>query len=249
MGNNIPMYSLEEHKKKILSDLQDFLNYKRTNSLDFGSRLLKPFVVESCSSGRKDENIMVKFKGYDELPHANHYWVNKKELDEFLNGKKELGVALMIDHAYEDGEQIIFEINLIKNGIKKPHLVDAQKIRGLNIKHNGRIFKCYDVNVSINEDFSIDKAVRAYVLESSSAESYINRNTVRQNKVEIKNGITFEDFDTQEEFVRKFEALEAIRLERKDVVNELRAWVVLNMTDKVEKSVLNSFLKKLSEIV
>lgn len=249
MKESISMYSLEDHKKKFIADLQDFLNYKRTNSLDFGSRLLRPFIVESSTSNRKDENIMVKFQDYDTLPHNNHYWVNKKELDDFLNGKKELGVSLNLDNVYEENGLLIFEINLMRNGIKKPSFIDAQKIRGLNIKHNNKIFKCHDVQVSFRDDNSIDKIVKAFVVESFSAEMYINKYTVVQNKIEIKNGITFEDFDTQEEFVRKFEALEAVRLERKNVVNEMKSWVFLNMTNKVEEGVLEAFLKKLSEIV
>ena len=67
--------------------------------------------------------------------------------------------------------------------------------------------------------------------------------------MQLKNGITFEDANSKETFVKKSDALEAIRMERKTVTDELRAWFMLNMADKVEEPFSNAFLKKLKEIV
>ena len=65
----------------------------------------------------------------------------------------------------------------------------------------------------------------------------------------IKNGITFEDFESQEQFVRKFDALEAVRLERKAVANEFKAWFLLNMEFRMDEPVAKAILDKLKEIV
>lgn len=79
-------------------------------------------------------------------------------------------------------------------------------------------------------------------------EEFIDNHTVFQNKVEIKNGITFEDFDKQENFVRKLDALDAIKMERNAIIKELRSWFFINQFHKVNEKFAESFLKKLDEI-
>lgn len=246
--NNL-MYSLSEHREKIITNIQDFLNYKRTNTIDFGSRLMNVFKVVDFSGAQLDENLFVKFEGYDSNPQSNHYWVSKKELDSFLSGKKSIGVNLTVDRFYNENGYSIIEVNLIKNGFKKMYLKDAEKFRGIQINYNGKIYKSYDVQVSLVKDNLVGKIIRIFVIEPSSGESYINKHTVVQNKVEIKNGITFEDFDNQEQFVRKFDALEAVRMERKNIVSELKAWFSLNMSEKVDDDFSVAFIGKLNEII
>lgn len=248
MENNAK-HSKKEQKEKIISNIQDFLNYKRTNSIDFGSRLLKEFKVVDFSGGPQDENLMVKFEEYDSAPHSNHYWVSKRELEDFLNGNKDIGAKVFVDNIYTENNHSIIEVNLLKNGLKKPTINDAEKLKGINIVHKNILYKSYDVQVAVSDGNFIQHVVKVFVFEPISSEIYINKHTVVQNKIEIKNGITFEDFNTQEQFVRKFDALEAIRLERKSISDELRAWCLLNMSNRVDDAVLNAFLKKIKEII
>lgn len=247
--DNSMMYSLKEHKQKIISNIQDFLNYKRTNSIDFGSRLMHDFQVIDFVGSQEDDSLMVKFEGYEGMPHSNHYWVEKVELEAFLNGKKLIGVNLIVDKFYQENNCIVLDVNLMKNGVKKTTIYDAEKLKGIKINYLGKIYKSYDVQVQLEKDTTIDKVIRVFVFELSSAESYINNHTVVQNKIEIKNGITFEDFESQEQFVRKFDALEAIRLERKAVSNEFKAWFLLNMEFRMDAPVAKAILDKLKEIV
>ncbi len=242
------MYSLKEHKEKIITDIQDFLKHKRTNTIDFGNRLMSDFKVIGFTGDATDESLLVKFEGYDEKPHANHIWVNKKELENFLNGDRKIGVNLLIDNFFVENNCLVLEINLIKNGIKTPTVNAAEKFRGININNSGKLYKSYDVQVSEEKD-SINKVIRVFVLEPSSSESYIDKHTVVQNKVEIKNGITFEDFYNQDKFVRKFDALEAVRMERRSIAEEMTAWFRLNMLDKVDDNIASAFYKKIKEIV
>lgn len=246
--NNQMMYSLKEHREKIITDIQDFLKHKRTNTIDFGNRLMTDFKVSGFSGTAEDESLLVQFEGYEEKPHANHIWVNKKELEKFLNGDKKIGVNLLIDNFFVENNCLVFEINLIKNGIKSPTLNAAEKFRGININNQGKVYKSYDVQVTEEKD-SINKVIRVFVLEPSSSESYIEKHTVIQNKVEIKNGITFEDFHNQDKFVRKFDALEAIRMERRSIAEEMTAWFRLNMLDKVDDNIAAAFYKKIKEII
>ena len=240
-------YVLPQHKERVIAEIQDFLNYKRANSIDYGTRLLQPFTVVDFS--QNDDSIMAQFEGYKSLPHANHYWVSKSELAEFLLGNKIIGVKLFVDNLYVENNCLIMDVNLMKNGFKKPTIYDAQKLKGIQISYSHKLYKSYDVQVKVSDGINIEKTVRIFVFEPSSAESYINEHAVVQNnKVQLKNGITFEDTST-ESYVKKSEALEAIRMERKTVKDELKAWFMLNMGDKMPEPVANEFLRKLNEIV
>lgn len=242
------MYSLKEHREKIITNIQDFLIYKRTNTIDFGNRLMSDFKVIGFSGAASDESLFVQFEGYNEKPHSNHIWVNKKDLEKFLNGDRKIGVNLLVDNFFVESNCLVFEINLIKNGIKIPTINFAKKFRGININYKDKIYKSYDVQVNEEKD-SINKVIRVFVLEPLSSESYIDKYTVIQNKVEIKNGITFEDFGNQDKFIRKFDALEAIRIERRSISNEITAWFRLNMLDKVDDNIASAFYEKIKEII
>jgi len=245
--NNL-MYTLTEHKQKMLSNLQDFLDYKRMNSINFATRLLQDFKVVNFRSQPSDESFFVEFEGYEKFPQTNHYWVSKSEFEEFMSGKKQIGVEINIDGLYVEDGYTIIEINLIKNGFKKPTIIDANKLKGIKVKYKNNIYKSYEVQVVVSDGIYIDKIVRLFVFEQSSAESYINKHTVYQNKIEIKNGITFEDFDKQENFVRTLDAMEAVKMERDSVISEIRSWFLLNVSSEVSEQFSNSFLKKLNEI-
>lgn len=246
---NNASYSQEE-RKKIISDLQNFLNYKRTNSIDFGSRLLKDFTVSGFKWNATDESLFVELDGYILNPHSNHYWVNRNELESFLKGNNPIGTKLMIDSVYQEKDYVIFDVNMIKNGFKKSIIQDAEKLKGINIIHDSKLYKSYDVQVKLVEDLEIEKVVRVFAFEPISAESFINKNTVfHSKKISLKSGIIFEDSDSQEEVIKKSDALEAIRMERKTVSNELRAWYLLNMADKVDEQFSKAFLQKLKEIL
>jgi len=250
ISNTADMFNpTKENRPKIIKDLQDFLNYKRTNTKDFGNRLLKDFNVVDFSGTQEENKLFVQFENYEKSPQSNHYWVEKKELDDFLNGNRPLGVNLLVDKFSNENDCLILEVNLMKNGFKKTTIQDAERLKGININYGGKLYKSYDVQVNVETDNIIDKIIRIFVFEPSSAESYIEKNTVVQNKVEIKNGITFEDFYNQDRFVRKFDALEAVRMERKSISNELRAWFMLNMADKVTGEFSEAFLKKIKEII
>lgn len=247
--SNTDMYSLAQHKEKIMSDIQDFLNYKRTNSIDFGTRLLDDFKVVNFRTDNGD-SLFVEFEGYEKIPHSNHYWVQKKELQDFLAGNNRMGVNLFVDNAFVENNCTIFEVNLIKNGFKKMTIHDAQKLKGIQINYNNKLYKSYDVQVKLIKDTEIDKVIRVFVIEPTSAEYFLNHNTVVKNSIiQIKNGITFEDENSKETFVKKEIALEAVKLERKSVTNEFKAWFMLNMADKVDGHVSDAVLQKLKEIV
>jgi hypothetical protein len=248
MKKNNVYYSLPQNREKIIADLQDFLNHKRANSIDYGTRLLEPFTVVGFT--HSDDSLMAQFEGHEKLPQSNHYWVGKSELEQFLLGIKTTGVNLIVDNLYTENSCIVMDVNLMKNGFKKMTIYDAQKLKGIQINHDRKIYKSYDVQVQLSKDINIDKLVKVFVLEPSSAEAYINKHTVVQNnKIQLQNGITFEDANSKETYVKKSDALEAVRMERKTVSDELRAWFILNMANKVEAPFSDAFLKKLKEIV
>ena len=241
------IYSLKEYKEKIISDLQEFLIYKRTTTVDFGHRLMKPFKVIDFSRDPAMESLLVNFEGYATLPQAEHYWVDKKEFENFVSGNKKPGATLFIDKEYHEDGKLIFEINLIKNQFKKPTVYDAEKLNGLTISHNGNLYKSYDVQVKLKDGIQIEKLVRVFVFESTSAETFILKNTVARNKIEINGNIKFESNET-EEFVTKADALKAIKLERESLAQELKSWFALSMFDRVDEKTAALFLKKLNEI-
>lgn len=244
-GNN-SMNSLSQNREKLISNIQDFLNYKRTNTTNFGSRLLYDFKVVNLVNNT--DSIMVEFEKNEDCHHANHYWIDKKEFEDFMSGKKNIGINLIVDNFFNEGGCDVFQINLIKYGFKKMTIHDAKRFKGIQILHNGQIYKSFEVQVVLLDGIYIDKIIKLFVLNSSSAEIHINNHTVLQNKVEIKNGITFEDFDKQEDFVRKLDALDAIKIERQSVISELKSWFFINKFNSVNEKFTESFLKKMDEI-
>jgi len=225
---NIP-FSQEEYNKKIISDLQDFLVYIKTTSIHYGSRLLEPFVVENMSDGKN--GMFVEFK--DSLNTkknrgVDHYWVDKKEFNEFVNGNRKLGATLNIDKHYIDNGHIVFELRLTNNGLKKD-IHDAQKLKYLTIQYNnGNLYKVFDVQVKCDNNTAVDNIVRLFVTEEESAEQLINQKIVFKDNMEATKGpgmsIILSGPNTQEEFVRKHDALNALKLEKKNTIKEVSLW-------------------------
>lgn len=233
--NNIPL-SQEEYKEKLIVDLQSFLIYKKTTSLDYGSRLLEPFVVVGMSDN--GDGIFAKFEEPPYLINVmnasrkrgiDHYWVDKKEFYNFVNGNKKLGTTLNIDKHYIDDGHIVFELRLKNNGLKAD-IYDAQKLKHLIIQYNnGNLYKVFDVQVKCDNDTLIDNVVRLFVTEEESAEQFINQKIVFKDNLEATKGpgmsIILSGPNTQEEFVRKNDAIKAVNLERKNTIKEVFGWL------------------------
>ena len=241
--------SISEQKGRVLQELQDFLQYKRTHTIDFGKRLLKDFKVTNFVDKDKD-NYFIELAGYETHSHENHYWIDKKEFVRFISGAKTTGLNLMIESSSEENNKTFFEINMIKIGFKKPTIDDAERLKGILINHMSKVYKSYDVQVMIDNDRFIDKIVRVFVQEPtvSVAEAFVKKNIILQNKKsELSSGMFFEDFTKKEEYVKKEDALTAIALERESVKKELTNWFLLNVKEHVNEPVSNIILSKLKE--
>ncbi len=242
-------YQSTTQRERLLKELQDFLLYKRTHTIDFGKRLLKNFKVVNFIDKDKD-NYFIELEGYNTQPHENHYWVDKKEFARFISGDKTTGINLMVEGISEENNKTFFEINMIKAGFKKPTIDDAERLKGILINHMSKVYKSYDVQVMVENDRFIDKIARVFVQETTAtlAESFIKKNIILQNKKsELSSGMFFEDFTKKEEYVKKEDALTAIELERESVKSELTNWFLLNIKEHVTPQVSNVILSKLRE--
>lgn len=229
MGKKNSIYKISDYNKKVIADLQDFLIYKKATSLDYGSRLLEPFVVVDMESHDNEKNILVKFENYNVKP-TEHYWVNKKEFHDFVAGDKRLGITLKIDRHFIDDGHIVFELRLTSNGLKGNSVNDVAKLKNLLIEYsNGNLYKVFDVQIKINQGTTIDNIVRLLVTEVESAGQFINKQVVFKDNMEATKGpgmtIVLSGPNTQEEFVKKNDAIKALKLERKNTIKEVSLWL------------------------
>ena len=189
--------TVEEYNAKTIESLQGFLKYKKETSLDYGTRLLTPFKVVTFTD-KSGGNFVAYFENYDKSPVGSHYEIGRGEYNDYLRGFRRDGISLIIDRELVEDEKTIFEVNMMKNGIKKPRITDAEKFKGLKIKFNNKLYKSYDVQVETRSGSDIHKVIRVFVFEVSSAEEFIMNHTVLRNKIEMRGGIRIELQENEE---------------------------------------------------
>lgn len=250
MENNA-LLTLKQHEERVISDLQEFLYHKKKTSVTYGSRILEPFVVSSFEMNNNEKNILVKFEGHEIRQSHNHYWVDKNEFFEFVGGNRKMGAQLIIDNSYTDNGNIIFELRLSKNKLTN-RLDDSVRLKELIIVHNKSLYKVIDLQVRPDKHDTIEDLVRILVTEVQSAENFIANCLVFKDNMEATRGpgmtIVLSGPNTQEEFVKKGDALKAIFMERKNTLSEINEWlqnfVNLNVdnADKIKEQFVKKFM-------
>ena len=91
----------------VLKNLQNYLEYIRYNTTNFGLRLLRPF---SACHYVYSQN---KYKVFFDANLNDSYWVEKVDYDKFMQGKLSNNVMLRMGSAFTEGEKFGYYMSLI----------------------------------------------------------------------------------------------------------------------------------------
>ena len=238
--------TIQNNKQEVISQLQSYLNYVRFNTVNFGNRLLEYFEVSDFSLTRDVSSIFVEFRG-SEASRGNHYWVNKKDFEDFKAGKKKLGVALdFTKHTIENGHTV-FELNLSKNKLDNK-LNEVAKLKDLNVRYsNGLLYKVIDVQVKVKDETHVENIVKLIVKESKSTKDFIDSKVVLKNKVEKRGGLEIE-LGVTEEFLSKNDVLEALKIERSILAEDLKDWIMTLPSEEISSTLRKKITERISEL-
>ena len=148
--------------------------------MDFGLRLLKPFVVVQV--------LLIKGKYhaiFDNDNHSDCYHITHKELNDFLDGKYSSKVNLFMDKPFTEGGKNGFYFSLSKNKLDKK-MDNIQRLFGMRFKKNDIFYKIMDVSfqqselssdkLGSTELSSINDNVKIYTVEDFTVDDFIEVN-------------------------------------------------------------------------
>jgi len=242
-------------EENILKGLQDYLEFIRYNTMDFGSRLLMPFFVSHFTPYKDRYKVCFNDNVND------CYWVEKDEYDKFLNNKLSNNVILRTSNAFKEGESFGYYMSLSENNIKC-NLDNISILYGLRFKLNDIFYKIKDIGYQVDSlsfKFYLDERssvqesskivedkVKLYVVEDFYAEDFLYVNKFSNTSRQVKRGMGYSieiDDDHVDDFVLVSDAKTAIQLSKKESLdNILRD---LKNIFPIE----NTLSKKISEII
>lgn len=233
-----------------LNDLQRYLEYIRSNTTDFGIRLLKPFVVCQYLFIRNKYQAVFEKDNYNDC-----YWVTKAELDNFLAGKYSNKVTLKMDRPFKEEGNSGFYLSLSANSME-PTMDNIQKLFQLRFKTNDIFYKIVDVSfqqlsMPYDEPNKIKDNVKIFTIEDCTVEDYLEVNKFVDKGMTVKKGMGYSiEIDEVEnnEYVSITDARTAVKMTKeiaiKEILEDLN--VIFPEGHKVGNHVKEIIKKKLS---
>lgn len=240
------LMTTQENKEEVIKSLTDYLNFIRHNTVNFGNRLLEPFQVSNYSFHRDNVSIFVELSN-EKMKSGNHYWVNKRDFQDFKEGKKKSGVVLDFVRHYIENGHTVFELNLKKNNLSNK-ISDIAKLNNVNIRYqNGLLYKVLDVQVKNIDENHAENIIKLFVKEVRSIKDFIDSKVVLKNKVEKRGSISIE-LGAVEEYLSKENVFEALKLERSIMAEELTEWIRTIPSEEMSNHLKEKIINRIFEL-
>ena len=206
-----------------LNDLQKYLEYIRYNTMDFGVRLLKPFLVYKYYVNKDKFQVILNEKNDNDC-----YWVTKIELDNFLSGKCSNKVNLKLDRPFQDEYSSGFYLSLSDNNLS-PKIDDIQRLYGLRFKKNDLFYKIIDVSyqqlsMSYDEPNEIKDNIKILIVEDFHVDDFIEVNKFVDKGRSAKRGMGYSieiDEDYNSEYLNISDVKKAIKMAKSESLKEI----------------------------
>jgi hypothetical protein len=206
----------------ILKNLQNYLEYIRYNTTNFGLRLLRPF---SACHYVYSQN---KYKVFFDANLNDSYWVEQVDYDKFMQGKLSNNVMLRMGNAFTEGEKFGYYMSLTENKLEA-NPEGLQFLFGLRFKLNDIFYKIEDVgykNLSIPliEDEVVDDNVKLYVVEDFYAKDFLEVNKFEDTSKFVKKGMGYSmeiDDYGKDDYVLLSDARAAITMSKKESLDKI----------------------------
>lgn len=231
-------------EEKTLKGLQNYLEYIRYNTTNFGLRLLRPFSVYHYVYSQN------KYRVFFDNERNDSYWIEGSEYNKFLQGKLSNTVSLKMDNAFSDDSGSGYYLSLSENNFEAN--VDAlQFLYGLRFKLNDIFYKIKDVNYMSSYGFLEDR-IKVYVVEDFHAQDFLEVNKFVDTLRHVKKGMGYSieiDDDKTDEYVLLSDAKKAIEISKKECMeNILKDFQdVFPLENKLSQKVVEVIKNRLSD--
>lgn len=233
-----------------LNDLQRYLEYLRYNTTDFGLRLLKPFSVVNYLFNRSKYQVV-----FDNDNINDCYWVEKKELENFLAGKCSNKVNLRLGRAFKESGKSGFYLSLSANNLERDQ-DSIQKLFGLKFKNNDLFYKIVDVAFQESKSdpsslsiIPVDN-IKIYVVEDFRVDDFLEVNKFVDKGMSVKRGMGYSievDDEKDNEYLTISDVKTAIKMAKAEAAKDILSEISIAFPDghKIGEFVKNVIKKHL----
>ena len=232
----------------VLKNLQNYLEYIRYNTTNFGLRLLRPF---SACHYVYSQN---KYKVFFDTNLNDSYWVEQVDYDKFIQGKLTNSVMLRMGNAFTEGEKFGYYMSLTENKLEaSPE--GLKFLFGLRFKMNDMFYKIEDVgykNLSLPliEEGVMDDNVKLYVIEDFYAKDFLEVNKFEDTSKFVKKGMGYSveiDDYGKEDYVLLSDAKAAIKMSKKESLDKILSDLkeIFPMENKISQKVIYTLKNRL----
>lgn len=177
-------------EENTIKDLQRYLEYIRYNTMDFGLRLLKPFVVCKYYFNKTKYQVI-----FSENNDGDCYWVTKVDLDNFIAGKYSNKVNLKMDRPFQEGDKSGFYLSLRDNNLEAT-TESLERLFGMRFKKNDIFYKIIDVSfqqlsMPYDEPNIIKDNVKIFTVEDFHIDDFIEVNKFVDTGRTVKRGVGY----------------------------------------------------------
>jgi hypothetical protein len=232
----------------VLKNLQNYLEYIRYNTTNFGLRLLRPF---SACHYVYSQN---KYKVFFDANLNDSYWVEKTDYDKFIQGKLTNNVMLRMGNAFTEGERFGYYMSLTENKLE----ANPEGLRflfGLRFKMNDIFYKIEDVGyknllLPLIEEGVMDDNVKLYVIEDFYAKDFLEVNKFEDTSKFVKKGMGYsveiDDFG-KDDYVLLSDAKTAIKMSKKESLEKILSDLkeIFPMENKISQKVIYTLKSRL----
>lgn len=232
----------------VLKNLQNYLEYIRYNTTNFGLRLLRPF---SACHYVYSQN---KYKIFFDTNLNDSYWVEKTDYDKFIQGKLTNNVMLRMGNAFTEGERFGYYMSLTENKLE----ANPEGLRflfGLRFKMNDIFYKIEDVGyknllLPLIEEGVMDDNVKLYVIEDFYAKDFLEVNKFEDTSKFVKKGMGYsveiDDFG-KDDYVLLSDAKTAIKMSKKESLEKILSDLkeIFPMENKISQKVIYTLKSRL----
>lgn len=232
----------------ILKNLQNYLEYIRYNTTNFGLRLLRPF---SACHYVYSQN---KYKVFFDANLNDSYWVEQVDYDKFMQGKLSNNVMLRMGNAFTEGEKFGYYMSLTENKLEaSPE--GLKFLFGLRFKMNDMFYKIEDVgykNLSLPliEDGVMDDSVKIYVVDDFHAKDFLEVNKFEDTSKFVTKGMGYSveiDDYGKDDYVLLSDAKAAIKMSKKESLDKILSDLkeIFPMENKISQKVIYTLKNRL----
>jgi hypothetical protein len=232
----------------VLKNLQNYLEYIRYNTTNFGLRLLRPF---SACHYVYSQN---KYKVFFDTNLNDSYWVEQVDYDKFIQGKLTNSVMLRMGNAFTEGEKFGYYMSLTENKLEASS-EGLKFLFGLRFKMNDMFYKIEDVgykNLSLPliEEGVMDDNVKLYVIEDFYAKDFLEVNKFEDTSKFVKKGMGYSveiDDYGKEDYVLLSDAKAAIKMSKKESLDKILSDLkeIFPMENKISQKVIYTLKNRL----